>query len=216
MYTDEDQKLFDSFREKLRAQIHAEYKQQIIDQAEENAQLKIDLRELDELKADARNAKTQYENALKNAKVEAEYALKDLKAKELLDIMGTPKYTVESRFVQGEKCNKCNDDRMLEYTLPRGSTGFERCECSDRIREHYAQERIVAEMYLNTKNHTKVWYRAQDNYNRTIEGVILYSAENLDPDTVIENIRRVGFDTKEDAEKYAKIMTQLDIDRKTV
>lgn len=216
MYTHEDQKLFDSFRDQLRAQIHAEYEQQLKDQAEEITQMKIDLSELDSLKTEAWQAKSRYENALSNAKVEALHAVKKVKAEELLAIIGTSKYTVESRFVYGEKCDKCDENRQLKYELPRGSIAFESCECSDKHREHYVEECIVAEIELNTRHNTKVWYISRDGYDKTVSGTMIYSAKGVDPDTIIENIRRIGFDTFEHAEEYAKIMDQLDTKRKTV
>jgi len=128
----------------------------------------------------------------------------------------TPMYNVDYKWVYGDKCNKCNENRQIEYTLPSGKRGYEDCTCKKSYVVYYPVLREVVSLSL---------YKSKD-YPYKISVTPKYDSPSYDDTychfelkTYIENLdetydlkelyyKSVGFKTEEDCQKLCDYLNK--------
>lgn len=76
-------------------------------------------------------------------------------------------YSPSYKNVYGVKCDKCDEDRKLKFTTPRGKESFEMCRCSDtKIKEYYTSELVAYNMELRDNGRSLyIWYTEKKSSN---------------------------------------------------
>lgn len=121
-------KQIDEFKQSLLKAAKQEYVDKMQRLQEENA-------ELQQYKQERDNLKTEHQKALKQLKIKENEVSKKALVRLLENVkvvMWVPNHTR----LDVPKCNKCDDNRQLKYTTPRGFPARENCECADD-RYHY-------------------------------------------------------------------------------
>lgn len=87
--------------------------------------------------------------------------------------------------VQGDKCNKCNNQRQIEYTTPSGRKMTETCDCAKPYHIYYPQEHTMVGFYgydrLNEPLEVTFNNKTTDNYSRYSQAVeTIYQGQSFD------------------------------------
>lgn len=134
----------DEFAKKFRDEIESRVKKDIQD---ELSRLRAENAELQQVKANWDNL---------NRKVESERTALALERKGLLDKFNREKieeilgsfpvngFVADYRFEQPPKCDKCNANRQIPYTSPRGFQKYEDCACKEFHRVYYPNPVAIA------------------------------------------------------------------------
>ena len=194
----------DSFKEALRGSV----KKEIADELEKlRATVKEQgekLKNLAALEAAAKADKKAYEWKMGHAERFAMDKVKKEGIRKLLDVLAEPRYRIDTERRSQPKCNKCNEDRKLEYTTPRGRVAYEPCECAATTLVWVVEEQLVHEI---TKRYGEliVWYTStahhynRDNADSISSGTVLKSPANVPLKELMDEPRWYGFTNKEDA-----------------
>jgi regulator of replication initiation timing len=124
-------------------------------------------------------------------------------------------YRVNYSYKMGEKCNKCDENRKLPYTTPRGKTAYEDCVCSKTYKVWNVEKADIIKLSL---------YKKRD-YPYSLSITPIYDSASYDEmyckfelETFIENIddfnmdefryNKVGFKNKDDCQKFCDYLNQ--------
>lgn len=129
-------------------------------------------------------------------------------------------WRVEHDYAYGEKCNKCNDDRNIEFTSPQGTKMTERCQCARQYTYYYPCEAVITVLALYKDSSYPYSVRVQPQYDSAsydnsyckfkLETYIENLDEYEDVETVLEEITytNVGFKRMEDCQRYADYLNR--------
>ena len=81
----------------------------------------------------------------------AEKKWKDARLHELLGDNLTVGWRATFAEVYGEKCDKCDEDRMIHFTSPQGRVLSERCECAKGYRTYFPEEVALYKFHVNKR-----------------------------------------------------------------
>lgn len=195
----------DSFKEALRKSV----KQEITDEIESlRATVKEQaekLKNLNALEAEARAEKNAYEWKLTRAEREAEDKVRKEGIRKLMDVLAEPRYRIGTKRVPQPKCQKCDENRRLEYTTPRDRVAYEPCECSVTTLVWTVEEQYVHEI-SKRNGELLVWYDSTarhynlDNPDSISGGTVLKSPVGASDKELMDSPREYGFTDKEDAQ----------------
>ena len=208
---------FDELMEDLKANLASKVKTEISDELTllrtENAELRDKVKNLNRLEREVAAAKRDYEQRAKNAEREAKAEAKRLSAGEMLEAIGSPKYTVTTVSVFGDKCEKCDDQREIHFTSPSGKDLTERCACHVKYVRWVIQEQIAWTAGVRDRK-LMVWY-ARESVTRDPDRDYVYTKVLRNPAGVdLSNLMKepydYGFSSKDEAQKLADALNQQD------
>lgn len=194
----------DSFKEALRKAV----KQEITDELNGlRATVKEQgekLTNLTALESAAEQKRIEYEQKLERTERFAVDKVRKEGIRKLLDVLAEPRYRIDTERRPQPKCSKCNEDRKLKYTTPRGRIAYEPCECAATTLVWVVQEQLVHEV---TKRFGEliVWYDStaryynRDNPDSIGGGTVLKSPAGVSIKELMDEPREYGFASKEDA-----------------
>lgn len=197
----------DGFKDTLRAAV----KREVLDELEtlrtKNRELADKITHLDQLERDARNARAEYERKMERASREAKAEVQKEGLRTLLATLAEPRYRLGIAHQQGPKCEKCDEDRNLHYTTPRGRESAERCECATTTSYLEPQETFVQEVTRRNRE-IVVWYepvarRFADDNDYFTTAAVLKSPNGVNLDTLMAAPRDYGFTSRQDAQRVA-------------
>lgn len=122
----------------------------------ENEELQKVKRDWEAIKREHAEKARQFESARKN--------LEDTVRRERLDTLLEPLRIIRFRAVVenklGPKCDKCDDNREVEYITPLGRKKKEDCECNVRKRVYQPEEYLVSEFSTERNGQQlNIWYK---------------------------------------------------------
>lgn len=189
-------------------------RKEVVDELEalrkENAELRQFKSEKESHERKIRELEYQCKIAIENAQREA----KQTRIHDLFGDMVSTGYMIRSNNTKRQKCNKCNDNRRIEYTTPLGKTAYEVCDCdgydyfyevaevellSFKIRKGYgwSNEESVSKYYRHARN----IYNDKDDYNEYQNVYDVYSGESFE-DVKKNNYYGTVFLDKEKCQEY--------------
>jgi hypothetical protein len=121
---EEFDKKIDEFKQSLINAVKQEYQEEIERLRKENSELQGIKNRMEEIEQEHKNAIIRLKNK------ERESDRKSLK--ELLDSTKLIMYKPTQKYEEKPKCEKCNDNRQIEYTSPSGKIQYESCVCGER------------------------------------------------------------------------------------
>ena len=205
----------EEFKQALRDSVKEETKAEI-------ASLKKELEELKEFKNERHKFIADYEAQIREIKHHAESVERAAKESEekwkkarLHQLLGdylVIGWEIGSTYELGEKCNKCDDNRKINFTSPQGKPYSEDCKCATRYYNYFPKEATLSKFYVRKKNfyggdngksdfynryYTVVGDKTEDCYKSTDE---VYTSSDIDFAEV--NQYRAVFLKQEDCQKY--------------
>lgn len=192
------------FKETLRVSVKQEITEEMALLSAKVKEQGEKLKNLDALEAEAKAEKRTYEWKKGHAEREAEDKVRKEGLRKLLDVLAEPRYRIDTERRAQPKCDKCDEDRKLEYTTPRGRVAYESCECAATTLVWTVEEQLVHEI-TKRSGQLIVWYASADRYwNRdnldTISsGTVLKSPAGVSLKELMNEPREYGFANKEDA-----------------
>ena len=202
------------FKNFLRREVKKEIKEKI-------ASLEKELKELKEFKNEKEKYIREYKNAISEAK-KSEEKWKKARLHQLLGEYLTCGWKVETLYKQGEKCDKCDDNRYIHFTSPQGNKYKETCRCSESHREYVTREVKLAKFYVRKKKfyssddridfknrYYEVENKEDDDYYRFSNDVY----ENGDYEFEKVNIYSAVFLNEEDCQKYCDWLNEKELNK---
>lgn len=104
-------------------------KKEILDELEA---LRAENAELRQFRDERKNYEAKIREAEYKSKVAIEKAQREANSARIHNIFGemlTVGYMIASNNKKRPKCDKCNEQRRIEYTTPLGKTAYETCDC---------------------------------------------------------------------------------------
>lgn len=136
-------------------------------------------------------------------------------------------WRIEYGYVQGEKCDKCNENRMIGYKTPSGKQLYEDCKCAKRYTYYYpSQTEIVTLALYKDRNYPyniSVTPKYDDaSYDDTyckfelkqhIENLDDFENEDSELFAEIDDMskwdyKNVGFARQEDCQRFADYLNE--------
>lgn len=205
--SDADQ-AFAELREAVYESVSDEITNKISRLTKENAELKERLENLDTLENEARVEKRVYEMKLGRLESEVRSELRRMEAEKILSFLTEEKYGIVWDSRAKPKCDKCNEDRVIPYTTPRGRKVSERCECSETI-NFYAVSPMMVKSVSGTGSGVTVWYEPTCRKDRRDRDDWDMRTRVLKPATSDEEMAQrpndYGFDTMEEAQRVCDL-----------
>lgn len=140
--------LVEDFKDELRKSVKKEW----IDKMN---RLEAENKELQEVKKNFNQIKSDYEKAKWECKRESEKAIANAKGdaysarlSELLDDMKAEYWSIKKEFVKKPKCDKCDANRMVAYITPLGKQAKEQCTCDETESKYVPCERVIYQIGL--------------------------------------------------------------------
>lgn len=124
----EADEFFDTYKDKLRDELVKEVKDRIERLEKENA-------ELTEVKTRMRQIESEHARIVRECeqvKADAERKAKQEHVDEILKGLAIPGWCIDSEYREQPKCDRCDDDRKIEYVSKYGDKIYEPCKCSER------------------------------------------------------------------------------------
>lgn len=101
---------------------------------------------------------------LENERKTLESKVKNMRIRELFGDYISTAWCVQRVYTDKPKCDKCNADRMIEYTTPRGKEQSELCECGEKLITYIVQPTdlmaIETELKWDERIYTLAYYTA--------------------------------------------------------
>ena len=159
----------------------------------QNLKLKIRITEVEKMKIDLENER------------------KSLKFSALGELMGDREvimWRVTSRSKEKPKCEKCNENRFIEFKYPSGKIGSEACECKSTERYYLPQKNVCSEMRKSSNDKSLLmWFKPYEKKDGYSSGDLV---ENVWIDEDYSKIEKnnVSFKTEEEAQKYCDYLNR--------
>ena len=139
-------KLFDAIDESIR--------QKFDNVVAENSRLKEEIKEVYE----KLRGVTMREKNLAVKEAELSRKAKKMPLKEIMGQREIIMYCARTEYKDKEKCSKCDENRKLVFTSPRGRSMEETCECGEDIKYFAPNEQVAYEIAYG-KESLRMWYR---------------------------------------------------------
>lgn len=202
----------ESFKDSLRQAVKEETQQELDGLRKSTREMAARLANLTTLEREAADTKREFEQKLHNAEVIARRTVEREGVRKLLELLAEPRYRVDRSWDLGPKCGKCNEDRKLPYTTPRGREAFEDCECNVRPARWTVEELLVHEVARRDRK-VIVWYSPVSRYmdeDNVGYPTVLKSPDGVTLEEMAKNPRDYGFPTAEAAEVLAAVLNKED------
>ena len=216
MYYDEEEQpyyepsqadeLLMEYQEKMKSALLETVKYQIESYEKENDILKAENQKLkdNEHKVRDRERKLEYEKSDLMRQVKRE------RLSELMKDFKVIMYQAGSKGVKLPKCDKCNDNREIEFKSPTGKKMKESCKCNINKTVYIPEEYICTEFKVDQDNGNKMlmWYKEhhEKDYDYYGEDSSNYCRVIYSEEMNFEDLEcyHTYFKTKEECKKYCK------------
>lgn len=137
--------------------------------------------------------------------------LKRTRLSELLSEFATILYVVRNEPIVQEKCNRCDNDRRIQYTTPLGRIAYERCTCADTINHYVVKEADCSEFKIYTRNDEAYtgklvgWYKLKKERDYDYYESATFAMDNIYKGEDFKDLKyyyNVYFYEKEKAQEY--------------
>lgn len=203
----------ESFKDHLRKAVKEETQNELEKLRTENREMAAKLTNLDHLENVAAATIRRYEQKLHNAEVVARHTVQKEGLHKLLELFREPRYRVNIVWDPQPKCGKCDANRQLRYTTPRGKVAFEACDCATSARRWEAEEQLVHEVARRDRK-ILAWYSPTSRYFDDSDSVasptVLKSADGIALEELMKNPRDYGFTTEAAAVALADALNGAD------
>jgi hypothetical protein len=146
----------DEFKKSLMTSVKKEFLDKMSAIEKEN-------QELQEVKRNWEKLKKEYlekEYVLKEERSKAKMEARQERLSELMEEQKIVLYKAESTYLNRTKCNKCDDNRKINYVSPQGRQVSEYCDCHSPHIHYNPQKYSWYEFKLDDWDHQfRVWYK---------------------------------------------------------
>lgn len=211
-YWDQEQSeadlIFAELREKVYESVSDDITKKIKVLTEANERLEDRMKNLDNLERDADRLKREYEMKLERLELSTKGELRRMEAAKILSFLAEEKFGITREYERKPKCDKCDENRHLKYTTPRGRVASEPCECSQSVGT-YAPVPMNVKSFEGRGDNISVWWEPHVGIGR-------YDREDWDMRTRRLKIEgtdedkandptNYGFDTIEEAQRICDL-----------
>ena len=196
--------LVDEFKGSLLKSVKEDYTEEMEKLRKENEELQSVKKNFEEIKKSYNNKKRELEYEYQNLKGN----VRRERLNELMKELEVELYSVSSRGKSLPKCDKCDEQRRLNYTTPTGRETYESCECATKV-QMYEPIPIIMRSFSIRDGKGFAWYKIVDKstrdeylsyYEDSISGNELITSEDQFKD--IGYSYKTLFQTKEIAQKF--------------
>jgi hypothetical protein len=199
-------------KDHLRKAVKEETQQELEKLRTENREMAGKLADLDRLERAAQSKQLEYERKLTMAEQTARRTVEKEGLRKLLELLREPRYQVNVVHDPRPKCGKCDEDRKLHYTTPRGRETYESCECATTTTRWVAEETLVHSV-ARRSGKIIAWYHPVSRYSEEDyigSPTVLKSADGVALEELIKNPRDYGFTTEAAAAVLADALNGAD------
>lgn len=141
-FWDDDYSEYELFMNELKNTLKGQIKKEVTDEIND---LKKELAELKDYKDNFQKYNTEMEdlkNKLKSAEESVEKRAKEIRLKDVLELIEKPVYLIDYKYEYTvDKCDKCDEDRMIHFNSPSGKEYIETCPyCNKHRTVHFPIE----------------------------------------------------------------------------
>jgi len=196
----------DDFKKALLSSVKTEFIDKMTRLEKENFELQDVKNNLKQIKADYDNKARELEVKKQNAKHEA----KKMRLSELMKDYQIFLYAASVKWKQEEKCNHCNEQRLIEFSMPSGRKTYVQCECNTSSRYYVVSQHAIYTLQLNSDGKVYAYYKLIDDGkygeylkfsnefdSHIVENIITEYTKYVDVD-----IHKPYFTTQEECQKY--------------
>lgn len=203
--------IFLEAREKLIESLKESVKQHIENLERENLEIKSKNEKLLKQVSEIESKKLE----LERAKQTLERDVRRERLSTLLEQLKVERFMVKTKTMYGKKCDKCNEERYIEFISPLGNQLREICDCYDnKVVAYFPKSHLCTEFKVDSQNGNKLrmWYK-ENTYDREeyYSSSSYYEKSYTDEDYDTLNIYAIFFDTIEECQKYCDWLNR-DID----
>lgn len=194
--------IFFEAREKLINSLKDTAKQYVENFAKENQKLKNENEKLLKKVNDIEYREKELERSKQNLE-------KDVRKERLsliLEQLKVERFMVKSKTMYSKKCDKCNDERVIEYLSPLGAKQKERCDCyNNSIKTYVPESQLCTEFKIDSQNNNKLrmWYKGncyeKEEYYTSSN---YYKQSYTGEDYSTLDVYRIFFDTLDECQQY--------------
>jgi hypothetical protein len=200
---------FESNVEQLKDTLKSSVKQEIQDELERLRKENSELQEIKNTMSKYKNEQSAKMRELEQAKSNAIYTVRNERLAELIASVNPLLYQVGTKSTRGEKCDKCDSNRQIEYTTPLGRIAKEYCPCGDYQTTFIVEPVIATQLRINRygdqKPPVQVWYRTERKLNSDDDYAFMCKDVNVYQEGVdLASLDRykVWFEKEADCQKY--------------
>lgn len=158
---------FDEAMEEFKASIVDNVRQEIKDKID---RLEKENAELREVKNNWKQIQAEHERAMRELRREKEQAKKQAEQARLQTVfrdLCTTGYRPSHKYLQGPKCDKCDENRKIHFVSPMGRNMQENCLCAESKAFYSPSETQMFSFYIGKNVRTRYYSRHDDNdYDR--------------------------------------------------
>ena len=181
----------DGFKESLARAIKSEFLEEMERLKEENRNLQGIKEHFEQIKMDYEQKKLECYRMMR----EAESNAKRMKADELMEQFKTFLWRLDWEYLYGPKCDKCDENRMIDVILPSGNVVKDDCQCRKSETKVMIPERMVR-------------YELSDRYSGIAAKNIVQPGTSFDALEKKEDQRMLLFTTKEECLAYCGYLNE--------
>lgn len=173
-------------------------------------------KELQEVQRNLEDVKREYNQKLVELdmrKRDLVYEVRKERLAELMSDFRVELFRASSTRELGEKCNKCNENRYINFKSPQGNDVTERCNCAVG-RTVYKPTAHVCSSFENRSGKLIAWYKEhKDADGMRLEELsysdaprLIYNGEKFE--AIKERYHNVYFKTEEECQAYCDWLTE--------
>lgn len=209
---------FDEKIEELKNELRESVKKEINNEIEklrkENKELQDIKRNFESVKKDFKRKKEECDRAIRNAESKA----KQTRLKELMEHFKVTLWAVSWDYRYKKKCDKCDEHRTIQVTLPSGRTVDDKCSCRVNKKVYYPKENVLYELCERNRK-LMTWYREKGNKGEEYfvadtcaEHAKVIVDHNKDFKEIEgEELRKVFFTTKEECQAFCDYINGAEV-----
>ncbi|WP_068505903.1 hypothetical protein [Paenibacillus kribbensis] len=199
----------DELKETLMDSVKDEHKQEVDRLRKENA-------ELQEVKRNLESIKREYNQKCVEIDMQKRDLLYEVRKERLAQLMGDFQVELFKAYPtheNGEKCDKCDENRYIHYKSPQGKNQTEKCDCS-KGRTVYKPTAHVCSNFESRSGKFIAWYKEyKDADGMRLEELsfsdvprLIYNGERFED--IKERYFTVYFKTEEECQTYCDWLTE--------
>ena len=207
----------EEFKESLAKSVKSEILEEMERLRKENKNLQGVKEHFEQIKRDFEKKKRECDMAMS----EAEQKAKRMRVNELMEHFKIFAWGTTWEYLYGPKCDKCNENRVLEITLPSGKIAKDDCECSKSKTKVMLPRRVILYEIADRDRGIVAWYKAcgkeNERYYELDYASSIFSERMIKPGTEfnevekIENQWGVLFSTVNECRAYCEYLNEKNL-----
>ena len=201
-------------KESLLKSVKSEFLEEMEKLRKENKNLQGIKEHFEQIKRDYEKKKAECDRTI----CEAELKAKRMKANELMEHFRIFTWGITSECLYGPKCDKCDEARRIEITLPSGKIVKDNCECSRSRTTVMVPQRMVLYEIADRDQEITAWYSACGNENNRYYifeyASSVCSKKMIEPGTSFDEVKKIEkqrtvlFTTEEECRAYCEYLNE--------